>query len=72
MYFCPGYVNDIDALACAEVSNSLGAGRTKAGQDVDLAVGLVFSVDVGSFVKEGEVTLAIATIYMLLCRLEKL
>ncbi|KAK2163644.1 hypothetical protein NP493_1452g00031 [Ridgeia piscesae] len=50
----PGYVTAIDAIVCADVSARLGAGRMKASDVVDPAVGLELYVDVGSSVKKGD------------------
>ena len=52
--FCSGYVHGIDAMACALVAGGLGAGRSKAGQEIDLAVGLKLHVDVGSNINKGK------------------
>lgn len=49
-----GYVRDIDAHVCARVCQHLGAGRSQAGQKLDLAVGLTFSVEVGDYLQAGE------------------
>lgn len=40
-------------MTCAQVSGSLGAGRTKAGQSIDLAVGLQLLVSVGDKITSG-------------------
>ena len=52
-YIVAGYVTAIDAIVCADVSARLGAGRMKASDVVDPAVGLELYVDVGSSVKKG-------------------
>ena len=49
-----GYVESIDAYTCAVVCGQLGAGRTKAGQPIDHAVGLVLSVGMGDKVEAGQ------------------
>ncbi|KAI0231170.1 Thymidine phosphorylase [Lamellibrachia satsuma] len=49
-----GYVTAIDASVCALVSARLGAGRMKASDVVDPAVGLQLYVDVGSHVRQGD------------------
>jgi len=49
-----GYVSSIDALALGELSVHLGAGRTRADQDVDPRVGIELSARVGSWVERGE------------------
>ena len=48
-----GYVRGINANKCAQICQDLGAGRTFAGQDLDLAVGLNLRVEIGDKVKEG-------------------
>ncbi len=50
-----GYVHGIDALEVGLTGVALGAGRTRADQAVDPAVGLVLSVTRGSRVREGDV-----------------
>ena len=50
---CLGYVDDIDAMKCAIVSAKLGAGRSKAGDSVNHAVGLELKTSVGKEIKEG-------------------
>lgn len=52
---CPkdGFVQSIEAMACARAAQALGAGRTKAGETIDWAVGLYFLVSLGDSVKEG-------------------
>lgn len=52
---CPsdGYVSAIHAMTCARAVHALGGGRNKAGEAIDLAVGLQFSVTVGDQVKNG-------------------
>ncbi|KAI0231171.1 Thymidine phosphorylase [Lamellibrachia satsuma] len=49
-----GYVTAIDASVCALVSARLGAGRMKASDVVDPAVGLQLYVDVGSHLRQGD------------------
>ena len=53
IFVVPGYVSGLDALTCAKVSCLLGAGRTKAGQPLDHAVGLDLHIEVGSHVIKG-------------------
>ncbi|ELT96810.1 hypothetical protein CAPTEDRAFT_177354 [Capitella teleta] len=48
-----GYVSDIDSYACAVICNKLGAGRTKAGEAVDHAVGMVLCVAYGDRIEKG-------------------
>lgn len=47
-----GYVHDIEAFNCAVVTAKMGAGRTKAGEAVNFAVGLELKVDIGDQVEE--------------------
>ena len=51
--FLSGYLVEIDALECAHVCNSLGAGRSKAGDILDYGVGLEILLNVGNQIKEG-------------------
>ena len=46
-------MHDIDAMKCAIVSGKLGAGRTKAGDPVNYAVGLNFYTAVGEKIEGG-------------------
>ena len=48
-----GYVADIDAMACAKVSCHLGAGRTRADEPVDPAVGLEIHHELGDTIQKG-------------------
>jgi pyrimidine-nucleoside phosphorylase len=48
-----GYVAAIDALACGLVAMRLGAGRSKKGDAIDPAVGLVLNVKIGDAVARG-------------------
>jgi len=48
-----GHVSGIDALEIGLASMSLGAGRTRADQDVDPAVGVVLEAKTGDRVAEG-------------------
>lgn len=50
-----GYIKNIDALKIGELVNSLGAGRTKLGEDIDRNVGIRLNKTVGSKVKEGDI-----------------
>ncbi|XP_019615793.1 PREDICTED: thymidine phosphorylase-like [Branchiostoma belcheri] len=50
-----GFIQSIDALELARVSAELGAGRSKAGEAVDPAVGLQLLKTVGSKVTKGDV-----------------
>jgi pyrimidine-nucleoside phosphorylase len=49
-----GFVQDIDALAVAQVALALGAGRTRADQEIDHAVGIVLAKKPGEAVRRGE------------------
>jgi pyrimidine-nucleoside phosphorylase len=49
-----GFVQDIDALAVAQVTLALGAGRTRADQAIDHAVGVVLAKKPGEVVRRGE------------------
>ncbi|XP_031552709.1 thymidine phosphorylase-like [Actinia tenebrosa] len=49
-----GIIKDIDALECATLCGSLGAGRQKSTDKIDHGVGMVFNVRVGEYIKEGE------------------
>jgi pyrimidine-nucleoside phosphorylase len=50
-----GYVHGIDALELGLTGVALGAGRTRADQEVDPAVGIVLNVARGERVSEGDV-----------------
>jgi pyrimidine-nucleoside phosphorylase len=52
-----GYVSALRAEALGQASNMLGAGRTKVGDPVDHAVGIVVRAAVGDRVKSGDVLL---------------
>lgn len=54
-----GTINEIDAMVCATVCRELGAGRTKAGEKIDHAVGLEITKHVGQSVNEGDVVLLV-------------
>jgi len=54
-----GYIKDIKTEEIGKLAAFLGAGRTKKGDKIDLAVGIMFPKKVGDYIKEGE---AIATI----------
>ena len=49
-----GVITSIDALACAEVTSALGAGRTKPGEPVIHNVGLHLKSQVGDEVSVGD------------------
>jgi pyrimidine-nucleoside phosphorylase len=49
-----GYVSSIDARALGELAVKLGAGRTRADQDVDPRVGIELYAAIGSWVESGE------------------
>ncbi|MDE5714727.1 MAG: pyrimidine-nucleoside phosphorylase [Anaeroplasmataceae bacterium] len=55
-----GYVSHIDALAIGNVAMMLGAGRSKIGENIDHAVGIVLNKKVNDLVLENE---TIAYIY---------
>ena len=50
-----GFVTDIDALAIGLTGVAMGAGRTRADQKVDPAVGIEIDAKPGDAVKEGQV-----------------
>ncbi len=50
-----GYLAGIHAREVGETSVDLGAGRTKKGDRIDPAVGIVIHHKVGDFVKSGQV-----------------
>jgi pyrimidine-nucleoside phosphorylase len=52
---CAGFVTDIDALAIGLTGVAMGAGRTRADQKVDPAVGIEIDAKPGDPVKEGQV-----------------
>lgn len=54
-----GYLREIDSLVCAEVCKELGAGRTTAGQKLDMTVGLEIKRNVGDSVKKGDVVMTL-------------
>ena len=56
-----GFVGTLDALAVGRASVSLGAGRTRADQDVDPAVGVVLRAKIGDRVEKGQ---ALATLHV--------
>jgi pyrimidine-nucleoside phosphorylase len=49
-----GFVQDVDAMAVAQGALALGAGRTRADQDIDHAVGIVLAKKPGEAVRRGE------------------
>ena len=54
MLCCQGVVQAMDATSCGRAAKSLGAGRSKAGEAIDLKVGLYFTVALGDAVQEGQ------------------
>lgn len=52
--YISGYVRSIDAISCARVCKHLGAGRSFAGQKLDLAVGITLDTQVGQHVECGK------------------
>jgi pyrimidine-nucleoside phosphorylase len=50
-----GHVQDLDALAVAQVALRLGAGRTRADQSIDCTVGIVLLKKPGERVQAGDV-----------------
>ncbi|MDH5676046.1 MAG: thymidine phosphorylase [Myxococcales bacterium] len=50
-----GHVQELDALAIGQLAVRIGAGRSRADQDVDPAVGFVLHKKCGDRVKRGEV-----------------
>jgi pyrimidine-nucleoside phosphorylase len=50
-----GYVQDLDAMAVAQVALHLGAGRTRVEQSIDVSVGLVLLKKPGDAVRRGDV-----------------
>ncbi|MFI5308244.1 MAG: thymidine phosphorylase, partial [Polyangiales bacterium] len=56
-----GYIRDLDSRAIAELALRLGAGRTRADQRIDPAVGIVLCKKPGDRVRRGE---ALAQLHM--------
>ncbi|KAL5010928.1 hypothetical protein ScPMuIL_013233 [Solemya velum] len=54
-----GTIQQIDAMTCAIVSGNLGAGRMKAGQPINYAVGLELMVHIGTAVVKGDILVKI-------------
>ncbi|CAH1798744.1 unnamed protein product [Owenia fusiformis] len=54
-----GYISSVDAFALANVINSLGAGRAKAGDQINHSVGLHLRKHIGERVEKGEVWLTV-------------
>jgi pyrimidine-nucleoside phosphorylase len=54
-----GYLSAINAREVGETSVDLGAGRTKKGDPIDHAVGVVIHHKVGDFVREGDLLFTI-------------
>jgi thymidine phosphorylase len=50
-----GYVHELDALQIGRLSMRLGAGRTRIGEPVDPAVGVMLAAKPGDRVAKGEV-----------------
>ena len=48
-----GYVNNIEAFTLADVLRRLGASRETPTDDINLAVGLELSVQIGDHISEG-------------------
>jgi pyrimidine-nucleoside phosphorylase len=49
-----GYISEIDALSVGKTAVILGAGRSKKGDPIDHAVGIVLHHKVGNWVEEGD------------------
>lgn len=49
-----GYLTDIEPLLLADVARSLGAGRRRASDPIDPAVGVVIACEIGQYVEKGE------------------
>jgi len=49
-----GYIVDIDALTVGEYVRDLGAGRINKSDAIDHSVGIVFNVEVGSYVEKND------------------
>ena len=56
-----GFVSHIDALACAQASWILGAGRSKLGDAIDYAAGIQLRVKVGDMVCAGQLLATLMT-----------
>ncbi|ESO89723.1 hypothetical protein LOTGIDRAFT_218516 [Lottia gigantea] len=52
-----GTISTIDAMECARIAQSLGAGRTKSDDKLKNGVGLELLVKVGSEIKEGKLAI---------------
>ena len=48
-----GYIHRIDAMVCGMVAHEIGAGRQKAGDKINLAVGLQLRNQAGAFTEKG-------------------
>lgn len=48
-----GYVQDIDALICANLAHQLGAGRSHPEDKINPGVGVVLKLQVGDYADEG-------------------
>jgi pyrimidine-nucleoside phosphorylase len=49
-----GYIARLDALTVAHASTTLGAGRARKGDPIDLSVGIVLKIKVGDSVVRGQ------------------
>jgi len=49
-----GYVSEIDALVCGNVTHRMGSGRHAPEDDIDYTTGLKLLVSVGSKVSKGK------------------
>jgi len=49
-----GYISKLDALSIARASKILGAGRSKKGDEIDYAVGVVLSQKIGAKIQKGD------------------
>lgn len=49
-----GFIGDLDALEIAKVCRELGAGRSRADQELDLSVGVTILKHQGAAIKQGE------------------
>ena len=55
-----GVLKDINALATAKLSESLGAGRKSKDDKIDYNAGIIIKKDIGEEIKEGDI---LATLY---------
>lgn len=49
-----GYISQVSAASIANAALTLGAGREKKGQEIDLAVGVIVYIKVGDYVESGK------------------